>query len=77
MTPRSYIETRTPGRTVELIAKLEAYDCLAQLDAIIAASDGIMVARGDLGAQVGRGRGRQGGVELHSTASSTAAPVLW
>ena len=38
---------------MELIAKLEAYDCLGNMDAIIEASDGIMVARGDLGAQVG------------------------
>lgn len=37
---------------IELIAKLEAYDCLQHLDAIVEASDGIMVARGDLGAQV-------------------------
>ena len=28
---RSYISTRAPGRTVELIAKLEAYDCLQVL----------------------------------------------
>jgi hypothetical protein len=35
-----------------LIAKLEAYDCLQSLDAIVQAADGIMVARGDLGAQV-------------------------
>ncbi|WIA37757.1 hypothetical protein OEZ86_014633 [Tetradesmus obliquus] len=37
---------------IELIAKLEAYDCLAHLDEIIRAADGIMVARGDLGAQI-------------------------
>lgn len=37
---------------IELIAKLESYDCLQHLDAIINAADGIMVARGDLGAQV-------------------------
>eukprot|EP00877_Chromochloris_zofingiensis_P000483 jgi/Chrzof1/10435/UNPLg00362.t1 len=49
---RSYIETRSPGSTLELIAKLEAYDCLQNLDQIIAAADGVMVARGDLGAQI-------------------------
>jgi pyruvate kinase len=38
-----------------LIAKLEAFDCLQHLDEIIRAADGIMVARGDLGAQVGQG----------------------
>jgi hypothetical protein len=40
------------GHQIELIAKLEAYDCLQHLDAIVQAADGIMVARGDLGAQV-------------------------
>ncbi|KAF6261484.1 putative pyruvate kinase [Scenedesmus sp. NREL 46B-D3] len=63
---RSYIETRTGPRglqeagssssdeepCIELIAKLEAFDCLQHLDEIIRAADGIMVARGDLGAQI-------------------------
>lgn len=40
---------------MELVAKLEAIDCLANMDSIIEASDGIMVARGDLGAQVSFG----------------------
>eukprot|EP00775_Hariotina_reticulata_P005779 gene5779-6018_t len=38
--------------TIELIAKLEAYDCLQHMDEIVQAADGIMVARGDLGAQI-------------------------
>lgn len=59
---RSYIQTRIAaqeqqegpgiGHQIELIAKLEAYDCLQHLDAIVQAADGIMVARGDLGAQI-------------------------
>lgn len=49
---RSYINQRSPDRHIELIAKLEAFDCLGNMDSIIEASDGIMVARGDLGAQV-------------------------
>jgi len=57
---RSYIAQRAPNTTVELIAKLEAIDCLANMDAIIEAADGIMVARGDLGAQVRRDRGALG-----------------
>ncbi len=48
---RTYIATRTSA-TIELIAKIEAFDSLTNLDAIIAAADGVMVARGDLGAQV-------------------------
>lgn len=51
-TTNVYCAAATPSAPIELIAKLEAYDCLAHLDEIIMASDGIMVARGDLGAQV-------------------------
>lgn len=44
--------TNVAPPSIELIAKLEAFDCLQHLDEIIRAADGIMVARGDLGAQV-------------------------
>ena len=37
------------GRPVPLIAKIEKPEALQQIDSIIAAADGIMVARGDLG----------------------------
>lgn len=39
---------------MELVAKIEAADSLPNLDSIIEAADGVMVARGDLGAQVRR-----------------------
>ena len=40
------------GRTVPLISKLEKPQAIEHLDAILAASDGVMVARGDLGVEL-------------------------
>jgi len=52
---RSYAAARCEAlgtRPPELVAKIEALDCLRNLDAVIEASDAVMVARGDLGAQI-------------------------
>ncbi|HYU17555.1 MAG TPA: pyruvate kinase [Chloroflexota bacterium] len=40
------------GRSVPLISKLEKPQAVQHLDAIVAASDGVMVARGDLGVEL-------------------------
>ena len=40
------------GRTVPVLAKLEKPEAVAELDAVLAAFDGIMVARGDLGVEM-------------------------
>src|SRR5512138_3813114 len=45
-------EMEKAGRVVPVIAKIEKPEALEQLDAIIAAADGVMVARGDLGVEI-------------------------
>ena len=44
---------RAAGSQATLIAKIERSEAIAHLDEILAASDGIMVARGDLAVEVG------------------------
>ncbi|XP_022760209.1 pyruvate kinase isozyme A, chloroplastic-like isoform X2 [Durio zibethinus] len=49
---KSYIAARSRGSDIAVIAKIESIDSLKNLEEIIQASDGAMVARGDLGAQI-------------------------
>jgi hypothetical protein len=48
----SQLQRRHPGHQIDIVAKMEAYDSVAAMPQIIAASDGVMVARSDLGAQI-------------------------
>jgi pyruvate kinase len=45
-------EMERAGRIVPVIAKIEKPEALEQIDAIIEATDGVMVARGDLGVEI-------------------------
>ncbi|TYI15907.1 hypothetical protein ES332_A08G219500v1 [Gossypium tomentosum] len=51
-TLKSYIIDRSPGSQIGIISKIESTDYLKILEEIIRVSDGTMVARGDLGAQI-------------------------
>ena len=44
---------RSHGADIPVIVKVEKRECMANLDAIIDEADGVMVARGDLGLEIG------------------------
>ena len=48
----SQLQRRAPEHSMDICAKMEAYDSVAAMPEIIQASDSIMVARSDLGAQI-------------------------
>lgn len=45
---KSYVSSRAE-KTIEIISKVESFDSVPNIQEIVEASDGVMVARGDLG----------------------------
>jgi pyruvate kinase len=64
------------GADIPLIAKIEKHEALTQLDAIVAAADGLMVARGDLGMEVPLERVPVIQKEVIAAANRAGKPVI-
>ncbi|HPF70071.1 MAG TPA: pyruvate kinase, partial [Candidatus Krumholzibacteria bacterium] len=64
------------GRTTPLIAKIEKFEALDNIDEIIAEADGIMVARGDLGVEIPLERVPRAQKMLIRKTNAAAKPVI-
>lgn len=64
------------GRDTPLIAKIEKFEALGNIDEILAVSDGIMVARGDLGVEIPLEQVPRAQKMLIAKANAAAKPVI-
>jgi len=64
------------GRRVPIIAKIEKHEAVSEIDDIIAVSDGIMVARGDLGVEIDLERVPHVQKEIIRKCNAVGKPVI-
>lgn len=64
------------GRDTPLIAKIEKFEALANIDEILAEADGIMVARGDLGVEIPLEQVPRAQKMLIAKANAASKPVI-
>jgi pyruvate kinase len=69
-------EMERVGRVVPVVAKIEKPEAIERLDAIVAAADGVMIARGDLGVEILPERVPLLQKEICRKANAAAKPVI-
>jgi len=64
------------GKDIPIIPKIEKAEAIANLDSIIAVSDGVMVARGDLGVELGLSKVPVAQKKIIKSANHAGIPVI-